>query len=245
MDNNKPPNIFNNNQESTAEYTSGNSTSLAKNFVANVFSWMVVGLLTTAVVAWYGASSGLYMSIMSSGGLIPWVILLSPFAFILAMNFGLEKFSATTLTMMFILFSACMGLSLSSVFIMYELGSVVQVFAVTAGTFGIMAIAGYTTSIDLTRMGSLLFMGLIGIILASIVNWFLGSTTMDLIISVLGVLIFTGLIAYDTQRIKRIGMSVDNESSTASKLAILAATSIYLDFINLFLFLLRLLGRRN
>tara|TARA_Y100000746_G_C15069558_1_gene271242 strand:- start:107 stop:523 length:417 start_codon:yes stop_codon:yes gene_type:complete len=138
-----------------------------------------------------------------------------------------------------------MGLSLSSVFIMYELGSVVQVFAVTAGTFGIMAIAGYTTSMDLTRMGSLLFMGLIGIILASIVNWFLGSTTMDLIISVLGVLIFTGLIAYDTQRIKRIGMSVDNESSTASKLAILAATSIYLDFINLFLFLLRLLGRRN
>ena len=138
-----------------------------------------------------------------------------------------------------------MGLSLSSVFLLYSLGSVFQVFAVTAGTFGIMAIAGYTTSIDLTRMGSLLFMALIGIILASIVNWFIGSSAMDLIISIIGVVVFTGLIAYDTQRIKRIGMSVDNESSTASKLAILAATSLYLDFINLFLFLLRLLGRRN
>ncbi len=250
MDNNKPPNIFNNRQESTADYSAGNSTSLAKNFVANVFSWMVVGLLTTAVVAWYGAmsyenQSGLYYTIMHSGGILPWILMLAPFAFILAMNFGLEKFSATTLTMMFILFSACMGLSLSSVFIVYEIGTVFQVFLVTSGTFGIMAIAGYTTSIDLTRLGSLLFMGLIGIILASIVNWFIGSGTADLIISVIGVLIFTGLIAYDTQRIKRIGMSIDNESSTASKLAILGATSLYLDFINLFLFLLRLLGRRN
>lgn len=243
MDKNQPPRIF----DKTAEYNAGvgNTTSLAKNFVANVFSWMVVGLLTTAVVAWYGASTGLYHSIMLSGGMLPWIIMLSPFGFILAMNFGLEKFSATTLTMMFIAFAACMGLSLSSVFLMYSLGSVFQVFIVTAGTFGIMAVTGYTTEIDLTKMGSLLFMGLIGIILASIVNWFIGSSAMDLIISIIGVLVFTGLIAYDTQRIKRIGMSIDHESTTASKVAILAATSLYLDFINLFLFLLRLLGRRN
>jgi hypothetical protein len=243
MDKNQPPRIF----EESADYKPevGNSASLAKNFVANVFSWMVVGLLTTAAVAWYGASTGLYHSIMLSGGPMPWIIMLSPFAFILAMNFGLHKFSATTLTMMFLAFAACMGLSLSSVFLMYSLGSVFQVFIVTAGTFGIMAITGYTTEIDLTKMGSLLFMGLIGIILASIVNYFIGSSTMDLIISIIGVLVFTGLIAHDTQRIKRIGMSIDNESDTASKLAILAATSLYLDFINLFLFLLRLLGRRN
>ena len=241
MDKNQPPKIF----DKAADFNTGNSTSLAKNFVANVFSWMVVGLLTTAAVAWYGATTELYRNIMLSGGMMPWIIMLSPFAFILAMNFGLEKLSATTLTIMFIAFSACMGLSLSSVFLVYSLGSVFQVFSVTAGTFGIMAIAGYTTSIDLTRMGSLLFMALIGIILASIVNWFIESSAMDLIISIIGVVVFTGLIAYDTQRIKRIGMSVDNESSTASKLAILAATSLYLDFINLFLFLLRLLGRRN
>ena len=237
----KPPKLF----DKSVDLQSESSTSLSKNFVANVFSWMVVGLLTTAAVAWYGASPGLYQSLMLSGGILPWIIMLSPFGFILAMNFGLEKFSATTLTMMFIAFSACMGLSLSSVFLLYSLGSVFQVFIVTAGTFGVMAIAGYTTSIDLTRLGSLLFMGLIGIILASIVNWFIGSSTMDLIISIIGVLVFTGLIAYDTQRIKMIGMSIDNESSTASKLAILAATSLYLDFINLFLFLLRLLGRRD
>lgn len=241
MDKNQPPKIF----EESVDYSQGNSTALAKNFVANVFSWMVVGLLTTAAVAWYGASTGLYYNLMMTGGMMPWILMLSPFAFIIAMNFGLDKFSATTLTMMFIAFAACMGLSLSSVFLLYSLGSLTQVFLVTAGTFSIMAITGYTTNVDLTRMGTLLFMGLIGIILASIVNWFIGSSAMDLIISIIGVLVFTGLIAYDTQRIKAIGMSVDNESATASKLAILAATSLYLDFINLFLFLLRLLGRRN
>jgi len=185
MDNNQPPRIF----DEAAEFHSEGTTSLSKNFVANVFSWMVVGLVVTSVVAWYGASTGLYANLMLSGGIMPWVLMLSPFAFIIAMNAGLEKFSATTLTMMFLAFSACMGLSLSSVFLVYELGSVFQVFAITAGTFTVMAIAGYTTSIDLTRMGSLLFMGLIGIILASVVNWFMGSETIEFIVSILGVLI--------------------------------------------------------
>ena len=238
---NQPPKIFDN----AAEFHSETTTSISKNFVANVFSWMVVGLVVTSIVAWYGAYTGLYANLMLSGGIMPWVLMLSPFAFIIAMNAGLEKFSATTLTMMFLAFSACMGLSLSSVFLVYGLGSVFQVFAITAGTFTVMAIAGYTTSIDLTRMGSLLFMGLIGIILASVVNWFMGSETIEFIVSILGVLIFTGLIAYDTQKIKRIASSIDNESATASKIAILAATSIYLDFINLFLFLLRFLGNRD
>ena len=238
---NHPPRIF----DEASEFHSEGSTSLSKNFVANVFSWMVVGLVVTSVVAWYGASTELYNNLMLSGGIMPWVLMLSPFAFIIAMNAGLEKFSATTLTMMFLAFSACMGLSLSSVFLVYDLGSIFQVFAITAGTFTVMAIAGYTTSIDLTRMGSLLFMGLIGIILASVVNWFMGSEPIEFIVSILGVLIFTGLIAYDTQKIKRIAASIDNESATASKIAILAATSIYLDFINLFLFLLRFLGNRD
>ena len=141
---NKPPKIF----DKSVGVQSEGSTSLSKNFVANVFSWMVVGLLTTAAVAWYGASTGLYQSLMLSGGILPWIIMLSPFAFILAMNFGLEKFSATSLTMMFIAFSACMGLSLSSVFLLYSIGSVFHVFIVAAGTFGVMAIAGYTTSVD-------------------------------------------------------------------------------------------------
>ena len=241
MENNKPPNIFNNNQESTAEYTSGNSTSLAKNFVANVFSWMVVGLFTTAVVAWYGANSGVYEALR--GSVMIWVLMLAPFAFIIAINSGLKRFSTTTLTLLFLAFSATMGLSLSSVVLIYPPGIITKVFLITSGTFTVMAIAGYTTSIDLTRMGSLLFMALIGLIIASIANFFFTSAPWDFVISIAGVLIFTGLIAYDTQKIKKIGASIDGESSTASKMAILCATSIYLDFVNLFLFLLRFYRR--
>jgi FtsH-binding integral membrane protein len=223
------------------------SDSLAKNFMSNVFSWMAVGLVVTACVSWYVFDSGLYQALMLQGGIMPWVIMLSPFAFLIAMNVGLNKFSSSTLVMLFVAFSATMGVSLSSVFLMYEMGSIAQVFGITAGTFTIMAVVGYTTSMDLTKFGSLLFMGVIGIILASVVNmWFMdNSTTMDYIISIAGVLIFTGLIAYDTQRIKRIGAGVEYGSESATKLAILAATSLYLDFINLFLFLLRLIGRRS
>lgn len=128
---------------------------------------------------------------------------------------------------------------------MYTMSSIAQVFVITAATFAVMAVVGYTTQTDLTRFGSLLMMALIGIIIASFVNWFIGSASLDYIISIGGVLIFTGLIAYDTQKLKRIAAGVEYGSETASKLAILGATSLYLDFVNLFLFLLRLLGRRN
>ena len=238
MNTNQPPRIFDD-AHATAE------GSLAKNFVANVFSWMVVGLLLTAFVASYAASSGLYEQLVGSGGLMMWVILLSPFAFIIAMNAGLQKFSATTLTLLFLAFSAVMGLSLSSVFLVYSMGSITQVFLITAGTFAVMAFAGYTTRVDLSKFGALLFMALIGIIIASVVNFFMQSSMMDFIISVGGVLVFTGLTAYDTQRIKRIGAGVEYGTAGATKLAILAAVSLYLNFVNLFLFLLRLLGGRN
>ena len=238
MDNNQPPRIF----DEALEVESG---SISKNFVANVFSWMALGLLITAAVSWYGATSGLYQ-LMQAGGIMPWVLMLSPFAFIIAMNAGLEKFSATTITLLFIAFSAVMGLSLSSVFLVYGLGSVANVFAITAGTFTLMAIAGYTTSVDLSRFGSILFMGLIGIILASIANYFIGSSGLEYIVSILGVLIFTGLVAYDTQRIKRIAAGIEySGTNNTTKLSILAATSLYLNFINLFLFLLRFFGGRD
>jgi len=239
MNINQPPRIFDD-AHATAE------GSLAKNFVANVFSWMVVGLLITGFVASYaGIPGGLYEQLVGSGGLMMWVILLSPFAFIIAMNAGLQKFSATTLTLLFLAFSGVMGLSLSSVFLVYSMGSITQVFLITAGTFAVMAFAGYTTSVDLSKFGALLFMALIGIIIASVVNFFMKSSMMDFIISVGGVLVFTGLTAYDTQRIKRIGAGVEYGTAGATKLAILAAVSLYLNFVNLFLFLLRLLGGRN
>ena len=240
MNTNEPPRIFDNNLDSQS-----NTDAVTKNFVANVFSWMTIGLLLTAFVAWYSASTGIYLQLVGSGGIMRWVILLAPFGFIIAMNAGLQKYSATTLTTMFLAFSATMGLSLGSVFLMYSIGSISQVFVITAGTFAVMAFAGYTTSMDLSKFGSLLFMALIGIIIASIVNWFMQSGMMDFVISIAGVLVFTGLVAYDTQRIKRIGAGVEYGTAGATKLAILAAVSLYLNFINLFLFLLRLLGGRD
>lgn len=239
MDTNQPPRIF----DEALEVQSG---SISKNFVANVFSWMVLGLLITAATAWFGASSSIYEQIIMSGGIMRWVIALAPLGFIIAMNAGLERFSATTLTLLFIAFSAVMGFSLSYIFSMFPPEVITNVFLITAGTFTLMAIAGYTTSVDLSRFGSILFMGLIGIILASLANFFLQSSGLEYIVSILGVLIFTGLIAYDTQRIKRIAAGIEYSGTTnATKLSILAATSLYLNFINLFLFLLRFFGGRD
>lgn len=222
--------------------------ALARNFVANVFMWMFAGLAITAVCAFLVADSGLVMKMFSENGGrsgLWWIIALAPLAFIFAMNYGLEKFSPMTLILLFVGFAAIMGVSLSTIFVIYDLGTLFKVFAITSGTFGIMAIVGYTTKTDLTKLGSILYMGLIGIILAMVVNWFVGSAQMDYIISCIGVLIFVGLTAYDVQKIKRIGMGVEYGSATAQKLTIMGATSLYLDFINLFLFLLRIFGSRD
>lgn len=221
--------------------------SAIQRYVTHVFTWMVAGLGITGSIAWWFASSGLISNLYTETGMsmLGWVVTLAPLGFVLLMNFGFERLSASALAFVFLLFSATMGMSLSYIFIVYNLGSIATVFAITAGTFAIMAAVGYTTKTDLTRFGSILMMGLIGIILASLVNFFLGSERMDYIISILGVLIFTGLIAYDTQKIKQIGAQVGLENETGRKLALLGATSLYLDFINLFLFLLRLLGRRD
>jgi hypothetical protein len=150
-----------------------------------------------------------------------------------------------SLMMIFIVYSLLTGMSLSFIFVVYSVGSITSTFFITAGTFGAMAALGYTTSTDLTKFGSLLYMALFGIIIASVVNWFLGSSGLDYIISILGVLIFTGLTAYDVQKIKRIGASTDYDGETRQKLVIMGALTLYLDFINLFLFMLRLFGGRD
>lgn len=223
--------------------------SAISRFIAHVFSWMVAGLVMTASAAYYVAQSGLVAQLynLETGGMsgLGWVVMLAPLGFIVAMNMGFQRWSSMSLTLLFLAFSAIMGVSLSSIFLVYSASSISQVFVITAVTFGVMAIVGYTTKTDLTKFGSLLMMALIGIIIASFVNWFIGSAGLDYIISIGGVLIFTGLIAYDTQRLKRIAAGVEYGSETGTKLAILGATSLYLNFINLFLFLLRLLGRRN
>jgi len=218
-----------------------------RRFTAHVFSWMVGGLAITAAIAYYFATSGAFEMLFNEGGrtILGWVVALSPLAFILVMNFAFERFSATGIALLFMVFSAAMGASLSYVFLMFSLSSLTTVFGITAGTFAIMAVVGYTTKTDLTRFGSLLIMALVGVVIAMLVNWFMQSSQLDYIISIIGVLIFTGLIAYDTQKIKNMGAQVGLASDHGRKLAVMGAMSLYLDFINLFLFLLRLLGRRD
>lgn len=162
------------------------------------------------------------------------------------MSFKFQKMSRANLSLMFLVYSVLMGMSLSFVLLVYTQASVFSTFVVTSGTFGLMALVGYTTNTDLTKFGSILFMALIGIILASVVNFFMHSGTLEYIISILGVLIFTGLTAYDVQKLKRIGMATGEYSGESKdKLAIMGALTLYLDFINLFLFLLRFLGNRK
>lgn len=224
------------------------NAAVSRSFVANVFSWMTLGLAITAIVSYVFAHSSLKELIISpTGGLsiLGWIVTIAPIGFILAMNLGYQKWSATGITALFIAFATVMGMSLSTIFLIYTGTSIVTVFAITSATFAVMAVLGHTTKTDLTKFGSLLYMALIGIVIAMVVNFFMKSSGLDMIISILGVLIFTGLIAYDTQRMKRIGAGVEYGSSSAKKLAIIGATSLYLNFINLFLFLLRLLGGRD
>ena len=223
---------------------------LARNFVANVFAWMGIALAITAFTAYYFASNeNLISSLINAGTggftILGWIVMLSPLGFVLAMGMGFQRFSRGTLTLLFGVFSVLMGASLSFILLYYTSASVFKTFAVTAGMFGIMSFVGYTTKTDLTKFGSLMFMGLIGIIIASLVNMFLRSGTMDYIISFIGVLVFTGLTAYDVQKLKRIGAGVQFGSQETGKLVIMGALSLYLDFINLFLFLLRFLGDRK
>jgi FtsH-binding integral membrane protein len=222
--------------------------SLARNFISNVFSWMGIALALTAFTAYYFANSPeLISSLITENGmtLLGWVVMLSPIGFVLAMTLGFQRFSIGTLTILFGVYSVLMGASLSFILLIYTSSSVFQTFAVTAGMFGIMAFVGYTTKTDLTKFGSILMMGVIGLVIASLVNMFMKSATFDYIISFIGVLIFTGLTAYDVQTLKRIGTGAEYGAENTRKLVILGALRLYLDFINLFLFLLRFMGDRK
>jgi FtsH-binding integral membrane protein len=233
-----------------------------RSYMLRVYNYMGLGLVVTGLVAFGVASvatttdpsqavaqlgNGTLLTQLGAtiwGGPIMWVLALSPLAFVLALSFGINKMNVGTAQIVFWAFAAVMGLSLSSIFLVYELGSIAKVFFITAATFGAMSLYGYTTKRDLTGMGNFLMMGLIGIIIASIVNIFMQSGMMEFVISVVGVLIFTGLTAYDTQKIKE-SYSEHYGSDVMAKNAIMGALSLYLDFINLFMMLLRLFGNRE
>jgi len=224
--------------------------TIARTFMSQVFTWMTLAMILTAATAWWFAASEAWKSLINTqtGGLtgLGWIVMLAPIEFVLLLSFGFQKLSAMAMTLLFIAYSVLMGMSLSFILLAYTSASVFKTFIVTGGMFGIMAVAGYTTKTDLKKFGAILMLALIGIILAMLVNFFLHSSSMEYLISILGVLIFTGLTAYDVQRLKRIGSGAgESGEENTRKLSILGALTLYLDFINLFLFLLRFLGNRR
>lgn len=240
--------MFNEDQYNTLADVKVRDESSVQSFMTGVFSWMFAALAITAGTAYYVAStpSMLQLLVTETGfSFFGYVVMFAPIGFVLLMSFRFQKLSALSLSMLFLVYSVLVGLSLSFIFLAYSMGSIATTFGVTSLTFGIMAIAGYTTKTDLTKFGSILMMALVGIIIASIVNFFLKSDSMQYLISFIGVLIFTGLTAYDVQKLKKMGTEMAAGHETTRKYAIMGALSLYLDFINLFLFLLRFLGRRN
>ncbi|AUG54404.1 Bax inhibitor-1/YccA family protein [Thalassospira marina] len=211
-----------------------------RTYMLRVYNYMASALALTGIVAMAASSSPAFMQAVFGSGL-SWVVMLAPFALVMVLSFGIHKMSMPAAQAVFWAYAALMGLSLSSIFLVYTGESIARTFFITAGTFGAMSLYGYTTKKDLAAWGSFLFMGLIGLIIASVVNIFLGSTMLQFVISAAGVLIFTGLTAYDTQRIKESYWEGD-DTTTAGKKAIFGALQLYLDFINLFIMLLRFFG---
>ncbi len=212
-------------------------------YMLRVYNYMTGGLALTGLVAYAVASSPAALNVVYGSGL-SFVVMLAPLAFVLVLSFGIHKLKASTAQVLYWAFAAVMGVSMSFIFLAYTGASITRVFFITAGTFGAMSLYGYTTKRDLTAWGSFLFMGLIGIIIASIVNIFIQSSMMEFLISVIGVLVFVGLTAYDTQKIKE-SYSADDGTETIAKKSIMGALRLYLDFLNLFLMLLRLFGARR
>lgn len=211
-----------------------------------VYVWMTLALVLTGITAYGVASSpGLMMTIIQTPAIM-WGLIIAELAIVIAISAAINRLSLTTATLLFVLYSVLNGATLSLIFAVYTMSSIANVFFITAGTFGVMAAYGYFTKRDLSSWGKLLLMALIGLIIATLVNVFLvKSSGFDLILSYAGVLIFVGLTAYDTQKIKQMLAMQTDMGEGAQKVALLGALSLYLDFINLFLYLLRIFGRRE
>ena len=210
-----------------------------------VYVWMTLALVITGVTAYGVATSPGLMMTIATNKLLFWGLIIAEFGLVVAISAAINKLSLTTATLLFVLYSVINGATLSFIFAIYTMSSIASVFFITAGTFAVMAVIGYTTKKDLTSMGKILFMALIGIIIATVVNIFLKSTGLQMIVSYLGVLIFVGLTAYDSQKIKQMLLMAPDAGEGAQKIALLGALSLYLDFVNLFIYLLRIFGRRE
>lgn len=222
------------------------SKTAQSTLMRSVYTWMTLALAITGLTAMYMAKSLTVINMMMQNSMLFWGVLIAEVVLVMYMSARINKISFTTATLLFIAYSILNGVTLSILFLIYTANSIATTFFVTAGTFGAMALFGYVTKKDLTRIGSLCIMGVIGLIIASVVNMFLHNTMMDMIISYVGVLLFVGLTAYDAQKIKHLLSGDDIEvNESTQKIALLGALTLYLDFINLFIYLLRILGDRK
>lgn len=231
------------------DFTQERSLSFNDSFailMRKVYLWMAMALVITGVTSYGVASSpGLMQAILTNNALL-WVLIIAEFGLVFAISAAINKLSLTTATLLFVLYSVINGATLSVIFLLYTMESIASVFFITAGTFGVMAFIGYTTKKDLTSLGKMLLMALIGLIIATLVNvFFIQSSGFSLIVSYVGVLIFVGLTAYDSQKIKQMLLQAPDAGESAQKLALLGALTLYLDFINLFIYLLRIFGDRK
>ena len=206
---------------------------------------MTLALVITGVTAYGVANSPSILTMLYSNQIVFWGIIIAELALVFIISGMINRISLVTATLLFVLYSVLNGAVLSSIFLIYTMSSIGQVFFITAGTFGVMAFIGYTTKIDLSSMEKILYMALIGIIIATVVNIFVGSNGLQTIVSYAGVLIFVGLTAYDSQKIKQMMYDQEYNDTGAQKLALIGALTLYLDFINLFIYLLRILGSRR
>lgn len=229
-------------------YSYGNSINVATAFPAlmrKVYVWMTLALVVTALSAYYVATTPAALYAIFSSKFMFFGLLIAEIVVVMAMTALINKMSFMVAALMMAAYSVLNGVTMSFIFVVYEMASIATTFFVTAGTFAAMAIVGYTTKKDLTKMGGILLMALIGLIIASVVNWFLQSETMSYVVSGIGVLVFTGLTAYDSQKIKEMLMQCDTVNDGTQKLALLGSLTLYLDFVNLFLYLLRFMGNRK
>ena len=233
---------FNNNQQTPPPYYGGAAVARQTNAVLKrVYVRMFIGLLVSAFCALGVASSPALLNFIFGNAIMRWGILIAMFAMAFLIPARLTKMSTGTVLTLFLVFSVLMGTWLSAIFIVYKMSAIVSTFFITAGTFGAMSVYGYFTKADLSKMGTFLMMALFGLIIAIVVNMFLHNGTMDYIISIIGVLIFVGLTAWDTQQVKQLAAAKLDPALT-DKLATYGALNLYMDFINLFLFILRIFG---
>ncbi len=222
-------------------------------YMLNIYNYMASGLVLTGIMAILASQSQAFLSlmyVMDNGAItgmkpLAWLVMLAPLGMALALGFGVQRMSAGMAQAAFWGFAVVMGLSLASIFLSYTGTSIARVFFITAGTFGAMSLYGYTTKRDLSKLGSFLMMGVIGLIIASLVNIFLQSSALQFAVSVIGVLVFTGLTAYDTQRLKEMYYQFTLEGEAMAKAVIMGALALYLDFINIFVSLMQLIGERR